>query len=1038
MMFINSIFLPKTLSDQPTLDGNANSLGSFSHLFSNVFRFVKEGQENSNPLQLIQTADSSIENLQNELLKVSLSADNKIVRENSSISMIVSLFVSQFRPGETVPQTVDNNKIKASENAPKYFSLSKDDLVKEIKNLFDSLEDINVSQSGNAEISLLANGIMTPLNFENSSVSEIENLIASQVTNKNDFKLSIKIGNQTLTLDVQSIKQQKREAYNPVEIVTENEQPASIKSTVTLPIDKNQMTSKENVSISTGTLQPQLEGVKQALTDSENKIADKNIIDIKQQEQQNQQTVKTESIVKDLNHNIIDSKVLNENPKSIEFNATNPLPVIDKKSKAAEVSEQDKKTFKSENMDKDPKPNLNEQKVLNDTAKLTNLNTTELPKTEKKISIKSNQKMNSVLMNNSSVEESIKLNDLAGKTEVKEIKVDVKSFVKKNSEPQIQRSDVKQDNVLLKADIEKQVKANVKPVIQSPIEELKSDKQVFENKTIELKPNTITNETVKKVVQNLPNDEVMNKSANTFKQNSETIKSNQQELFTEDNDVITSKEINNKSELKTETKSVASDWFKNKTVEEQKPLAKTNNVKTLNQVETKTETAEIFDSNSKPEYSEKEKVVKSVNDPKTKLTTNPVKTSTEKIFTQEKELKLNDTTEKVSKIPTEQANSKPEKNIKEVVKPVQNIDENTEEVKVETTIHKTDVKENKVKNQTAFELKDSADIKEPNAVKIDFKERRVYSHIPKLEVIVDDKPIKNSDNKILSNESTAENKTKLVEEPVKPASNIIEPKVKEEKQVWVKVSVEKSDVENQEQIGKSSSINKATTILSDDTDKDLSSGNYSQDDSKDQLKQKPQTASMESSQNSDTKTSVQTQNSNNQHEAVSSIKPEHKTDQTQFKSELHNENVKYSSRTTEIVEKVKVISSGEMVREVYKVLENGEKQSIVLKLVPKELGAIKVMLDTVDNVLTAKVEVENETVGQVIRNNVEQLKQNLLQSGVHVNSINISYSSSQQKQHGFNNQKKKNSGYQQDNNLEEVDEAIITKKLGYNTYEYLA
>ena len=544
-------------------------------------------------------------------------------------------------------------------------------------------------------------------------------------------------------------------------------------------------------------------------------------------------------------------------------------------------------------------------------------------------------------------------------------------------------------------------------------------------------------ETVKKFDHNFTNEEVKNTSVN-FKYNPETTKFEQQELFTEDIAAQTNKGTTNTTEIKTEIKSVTSDWFKNKTVEEQKPLAKTNNVKTLNQVETKTETAEIFDSNSKPEYSEKEKVVKSVNDPKTELTTNPVKTSTEKIFTQEKELKLNDTTEKVSKIPTEQANSKPEKNIKEVVKPVQNIDEKPEKVKVETTIHKTDVKENKVKNQSPFELKDATDIKEPKAVKIDFKERRVYSHIPKLEVIVDDKPIKNSYNKILSSEPAADNKTKLVEEPVRPASNIIEPKVKEEKQVWVKVSVEKSDVENQEQIRKNSSINKVTTILSDDTDKDLSSGNYSQDDSKDQLKQKPQSASLESSQSSDTKTSIQTQNGNNQHEVVNSIKPEHKTDQTQFKSELHNENVKYSSRTTEMVEKVKVISSGEMVREVYKVLENGEKQSIVLKLVPKELGAIKIMLDTVDNVLTAKVEVENETVGQVIRNNVEQLKQNLLQSGVNVNSINISYSSSQQKQHGFNNQKKKNSGYQQDNNLEEVDEAIITKKFGYNTYEYLA
>ncbi len=136
--------------------------------------------------------------------------------------------------------------------------------------------------------------------------------------------------------------------------------------------------------------------------------------------------------------------------------------------------------------------------------------------------------------------------------------------------------------------------------------------------------------------------------------------------------------------------------------------------------------------------------------------------------------------------------------------------------------------------------------------------------------------------------------------------------------------------------------------------------------------------------------------------------------------------------------RVLTASSGEMVREVYKVLESGEKQSIVLRLVPKELGAIKVMLDTIDNVLTAKVEVENESVGSVIRNNVDQLKHNLAQSGVYVNSINISYHNSDQKQHGFNNQKRKNPAYLENNDLEEVDETIVTKKMGYNTYEFLA
>ena len=94
--------------------------------------------------------------------------------------------------------------------------------------------------------------------------------------------------------------------------------------------------------------------------------------------------------------------------------------------------------------------------------------------------------------------------------------------------------------------------------------------------------------------------------------------------------------------------------------------------------------------------------------------------------------------------------------------------------------------------------------------------------------------------------------------------------------------------------------------------------------------------------------------------------------------------------------------------------------------------------DSIDNVLSAKVEVQNESVGQMIKNNVEQLKQSLLQNGVHLNSINISYHNSEQKQSGFQNQKKKTPSFKLNDDIETVDESVITKRMGYNTYEYLA
>lgn len=1017
MMFINSIFLPKTLSDQSMPDGKANSLGGFSHLFSNVFRFVKEGQESSDPIQIISPQTSSIESLQNELLKVSLSADNKIIKDNSSISMIVSLFVSQFRPGDTAPQKVENSIANSSENAPKYFSLSKDDLVKEIKNLFSSLEDIIVSQSGNAEISLITNGAMTPLNFQNTSVDEIENLIASQVNNKNDFKLSVKIGNQTLTLDVEARELEKRQPFNTVEIVTENKKPASNSSNEISPIDKNQITSKEDTSTLKSSFQPQLQGIKQDSTNLEVKAVSENKVELKSVEQ----------------------PFLSKSNVDLDINQSkNPLTVADKINKESKVPDQNKLTENNQAAVKEVKLELNSPKIMNDNIRSADLKMTDLSKTEKKISFKSNQKLNSFLMNNISSEEKIKLSDLADKTEVKEIKTDVQNFVKKNSITPNLKAAVNHDGNFSKPDLEKQVKASVKPGIEIPSSEVKTGKQFADTKTLEVKANTTTSETVKKPILDLKGKELKNNTFNNVANKPETEKTFQQELFSERNEIKTSKEPISKQEIKTETKSVTSEWFKNKTVDEPNSLVKESNVKTLNQVETKTETTKIVNPDSTPEHADKEKVVKSINDQKPEIITNQVKTSSEKIFTQQKELKLNDVTEKISNTHAEKIKINSETLVKEIIKPLPKVDVNPEEVKVEASNHKSDVKVNKENTRATFEVKNVADLKENNAVKIDFKERRVYSQIPKLEVVTEDNSTNNLDIQKTSADQLVKEKSQLIDEPVKTITNQVEQKPKEEKQVWVKVSVEKNENENSADLKKSNQHQHKITIDADDVKKEFSSPNYSQDEQKENPKYKPQTSSVDSSQSADTKSNVQTQNNTNQQEVVSSIKPEHKTDQSQFRSELHNENVKYSSRAAEMVEKVKVISSGEMVREVYKVLENGEKQSVVLKLVPKELGAIKVMLDTVDNVLTAKVEVESETVGQVIRNNVEQLKQNLLQSGVHVNSISISYSSSQQKQHGFNNQKKKNGGYQQENDLEEVDEAIITKKLGYNTYEYLA
>ena len=134
MMFINSIFLPKTVPDQTMPEGISGKIGNFSHLFSNVFHIIKDEKESSLPFQSIGLNSGSVENPQNDLLKVSLFFDNKTTLENTNISMIVSAFLSKINNGELAEELVDTNKVKVNGKIPKYFSLSKDEFNKEIEN----------------------------------------------------------------------------------------------------------------------------------------------------------------------------------------------------------------------------------------------------------------------------------------------------------------------------------------------------------------------------------------------------------------------------------------------------------------------------------------------------------------------------------------------------------------------------------------------------------------------------------------------------------------------------------------------------------------------------------------------------------------------------------------------------------------------------------------------------------------------------------------------------------------------------------------
>lgn len=1151
MMFINSIFLPKNISDHTLSEGISSNIGDFSHLFSNVFRIVNDEQESAIPFKLLNVEPDSTVNTQNQLLKVSLLSDNKLTQEDSSISMLVSLFMSKIKPGDDVPELADANKVKVSEKTPKYFSLNKNELIKEIKNILKSLNNGDAKNLENIEISLIANGQSIKLNPLTTNIMDLENWISEQVQKNSDFEIVVKTSQGKLAVDVEPIINEITTTGKPAEIISivmedtaksENanldnkntvvavsviknndlhqsglQQPLKGLKPIIEPLE-NQNSKQDNISTKTNAsklvssdLINGIDNETELLPDNSGKI----ITEIKQ---------KLESVKANISNTIQENNSVLKSGFSKEFipkiqNEMIPeLKAATQKQNFVESSKiptskniQSEYLVNSEVKSSNVKSQIKSNDLtINSGAKTSvsiksesKLNENEIIQSSKTINVKSNHKINSVSINKSTLRDKTVLNDLIEKTNVKEIDVNVQKFVKtsnvnipKNfsgdqSKPIEIKTNTTITNTLFENNELKNVDLNTQGVKQSITKNYSEPVIVKQNKTAnitnsekqfaskpELNTKAVENTKVKNVPDYKPQQELF--SENEIAENetkylakNESIKTNVASLKSV-KDVVVSNTDSSIKIANIDPEKISSIMSASiNSDDDQNPVDfKANPYKPINKIEfaskenidvnnpkvvertkdvlpetKKTETTSLKIQDSKNDFENKQKPVEvksnaqiintEIETEETHVTSTPknstnvsVKNSINENVKEPLFVKTNlNTGRKESEKNDFGSDINAEKTAK-IVKE-QNVVDNSKKEFIE--LSKSEVEDKTV-------VKNLTEIKN---VKVDFMQRRVYSQIPKLEVVADKAELKNVNNPKsldLNIESINTEKVQQLDEPIKSISNSTEAKPKNDKQVWVKVSLEKNDNEVVNDFRKTTHQQSKITIdaNSDDMKKDFTSNNNSEKESHENPKQKPQIVSVEAVQSNEQKPVVQNQTTTNQNETTVSVKPEMKTEQNVFKSELHNQETKFTSHQAEMVEKVKIISSGEMVREVYKVLESGEKQSIVLRLVPKELGAIKVMLDTIDNVLTAKVEVENESVGSVIRNNVDQLKHNLAQSGVHVNSINISYHNSDQKQHGFNNQKRKNPAYLENNELEVVDDTIVTKKMGYNTYEFLA
>lgn len=1102
MMFINSIFLPKTIPDQSMPQGISGTMGNFSHLFSNVFRIVKDDQEGPAPFQLANISSESTSNTQNELLKVSLLSDSKINLDNQNISMIVTAFLTKLNSGETNETLPDTDKLKVDAKIPKYYSLSKNDFIKEIKNIIDTLKNGDLKNLENVEISLIANGQSININPIATNIIDLENWVTEQLQSNPDFEILVKSGQRNLAIDVEQIKNEIIKSNKTVEIISEitdkniesETKPISVKNVVE-PVTGLKISSTES-----GGLQQPIADLKQTYVNVNGEILKSESQTLQNQANLVQKNDSQPSILKNITskdsikvelsnlekagvelHSEVAGKMKPEQFESMINNLTNTKKVESQnissgteglKNKIvsetrSELNPKQETLFKNENNSSvssslnlrktNPEKSLDRLfKNLNTEAKVRSndlqtdepLKSTETVKRssevyvknesypDTKISVKANHKINLVSLNKNDIKEKAALNELIEKTDVKSVEVNVSKNTKaiNVSAPKIQdeyqhyttslkENTSKVQSPVLNAEVKKVVSTN--PDIKLPIV-----KKIYESEN--LKAESVKSEkTVNIALEEKPiaiKPELNTKVIDTVKLQSETkLKLQQEHLTLEQNNTVL-KESNNvkieavvnplskrivppetKSELQTVDLRTNSQINENKKLEvEPNNYGKSVSKDNVKEPAASKSNVQLVDDTSEELFSNKtvkDIVKENVSETTTlKTKSNFINKSPEK-------------TEFISTSKSEITNSnQKEKAI------VENLRTGLREF-VSDESKQNSVNQNQVNNKT---------------VKVDFMQRRVYSQIPPLEVITNEADVKNVKNSVLNVESNDGKNVQPPDEPLKSTSNSIEQKPKNEKQVWVKVSLEKNDSETVSEARKSSNQQNKITIdaNSDGMKKEFDQNNFLEKESHESPKQKTQPVQVEASQNTEMKTA--NQNTSTQQDFTAGLKTEIKTESNPFKSAFNPEETKFASRSAELVEKVKVISSGEMIREISKVLETGEKQSIVLRLVPKELGSVKIILDTIDNVLTAKVEVENETVGHIVRNNVDQLKQNLLQSGVHVSSINISYQNSDQKQHGFNNHKRKNPAYQKENEIEELDETIVTKKFGYNTYEFLA
>ncbi|NLT50073.1 MAG: hypothetical protein GXX85_04050 [Ignavibacteria bacterium] len=170
-----------------------------------------------------------------------------------------------------------------------------------------------------------------------------------------------------------------------------------------------------------------------------------------------------------------------------------------------------------------------------------------------------------------------------------------------------------------------------------------------------------------------------------------------------------------------------------------------------------------------------------------------------------------------------------------------------------------------------------------------------------------------------------------------------------------------------------------------------------------------------------------------------------KVEYSKFNEELNRVNNEATRTKTEqsLQEKMihKFVKSGEVMQEISKFVQKGEKNTLIMQIEPKNLGQLKITIDHSEQVMKAFIEVENPAVKQAVESKMQELVNNLSQNGLNLGAINVSLSQNDQKLARNLDGKKKHSSETNkeiDTEIKEENPKERIREMGYNTYEFLA